>query len=402
MNARCIFITIIAVCTFQVSFSDTIQKVQSEQEKRQEFLRAQMILALEQLEKENKENSAETETLRRMLEAQKRQESEQFEKEQGCLKKEKVEHIIKNAPQEIKKILQSFSNAKKVNDEFTRNKIIPSCIMLEGPAGTGKTSIAMAMAQRIGRPIYVIEASMLATKYKDSGSENLKEAIEQAVKKHGEVTLILEELPSLVDTKKDEHRSDTDPGTTLWRLMDRYKEDKKVIFIATANNIERLPEPLKTRFDKATVHIDYPNDKSKIDALRYQLGKYSDESLIKEIVKNTSKFSYRNIEDLSERMIAYLVEHNKQKITFEECKPLIQETKLLSTQNEGWYQRFTREYFRGCHLPFNKSTKTENVLCGAKNCLSYLFPFFLYYYFGNDSKGQGGGEDSNRSSSQVG
>lgn len=320
----------------------------------------------EQLQDLNRKKQEREQELNRLVEIKKRQEKEarrQFKKEHGYLKKEEVEHVIKHAPQEIKKILQSFSNSKKINDEFTRNKIIKSHIMLEGPAGTGKSSIAMAMAQKIGRPVYLIEASMLSTKYKDSGAENLKDAIENAIKQHGQVTVILEELPVLVDTRKDAQRSDTDPGATLWRLMDRYKNDKRVIFIATANNIERLPEPLKSRFDKATIHIDLPSEELKVAALKYQLGKYSDDALIKEIAKNTPNFSYRNIEDLTERMIDYMVEHNKQKMSFDECKNLIKGTRLLKEEKKPW--------FRGCNVPWSEKTTGDMIACTGKDIIYY-------------------------------
>lgn len=135
-------------------------------------------------------------------------ERKKFEEAHGYLSPERLQQVLECAPEEIKKYLRRIELFKESNDEQKAFECLQFIILLEGIPGVGKSDLAKAIGQKTGRPVYVVETAHLATSFKDSAAENLRKSIENAVKKDKKIVIILEELQSIIDTRKEAIRSE--------------------------------------------------------------------------------------------------------------------------------------------------------------------------------------------------
>jgi len=139
-------------------------------------------------------------------------------------------------------------------DEETKDKVqkyidndMRTPIILEGPAGTGKTSLAGIIGLEMNAYIKEINAST------DNGVDVVRTEIIPWCKARplGDAkckVLILEEAERMTPQAQD----------ALKRTIDNYKQN--VIFIFCTNNINKIINPLKSRANEYVFHIGYKAD----------------------------------------------------------------------------------------------------------------------------------------------
>lgn len=117
-------------------------------------------------------------------------------------------------------------------------------IILHGPAGTGKTTLARVIAQELKVPFFFVKAAALANEYKDSGSAGINR-IAMMAQKSG-FLVIIDEMDCISKEKKAGSGLDDNTAKALGLLMDELANNR-ITYIGTMNSLDNMPESLQSR-----------------------------------------------------------------------------------------------------------------------------------------------------------
>lgn len=167
--------------------------------------------------------------------------------------------------EEITKIIRLLNNYEK----YEKIGIdIPKGLILQGPAGTGKTLMAKAIAGECNIPFFYFQALDGVEK---SLLDNLSKVFEEAYKNIPSIVYI-DEIDKIV-TNSD-YNSDTSRAVLQYLLtqLDGAQSKKGVMVIASTNCYRNIPKALvrSGRMDKKIL-VDYPNLPSRIKIIKYYI-----------------------------------------------------------------------------------------------------------------------------------
>ena len=121
---------------------------------------------------------------------------------------------------------------------------LPKGILFNGPPGTGKTTIARAVATRAGLNFYVLRANEIVSKWVGESEKNLTQLFETA-RKHSPAIIFIDEIDSLGKKRSDGGSSHSDSLLNhLLQLIDGVIKSDGVYVIAATNRAELVDDAL--------------------------------------------------------------------------------------------------------------------------------------------------------------
>lgn len=213
------------------------------------------------------------------------------------------EFLYDTAPQEIRDFIEinrRISNLKNEENRQLMNKVVPRRLLLIGPPGVGKTTLANVIATKLKRRCYFLRTLMLGTEYQNSDSANLIRFISYVLSENVPTIIILDEI-NIFATKKYLMGEDMSIAASLWLLLDKCADNPNIIIIGTCNSAEELAPQLKDRFEGSIIRIDHVSTNDRFRILFYYILNFNHDCSMKylrSLAKKTKNCSPRQLEAL--------------------------------------------------------------------------------------------------------
>lgn len=203
--------------------------------------------------------------------------------------------------QEFKDIVYYLENRKS----FSKYNIkIPKGVLLYGPPGTWKTSIAKALAKEAGVPFFYISASEFQSdSFVATWTQNIKKLFAKAKEKAPSI-IFIDEIDAIGSRNSGvSSESSSKLINQLLTEIDWFADNDDVFVMAATNFKEKLDPALlrEGRFDKK-IMVSLPDKGVREKLFNYFIKKYTDKWVV--FGENSSK-SYTKIQ--KEKIIANLV-----------------------------------------------------------------------------------------------
>eukprot|EP00808_Paulinella_micropora_P020412 g32557.t1 len=148
-----------------------------------------------------------------------------------------------------------------------KRKVPANCILLWGPAGTGKTVVAKAAATHMGNTFLSITPSSILSKWTGQAERMLRDVFEYA-KHHQPCTLFIDEIDS-ISSKREMMDGDINSKRLLTELLIQLSaltHKDQVTVLAATNEPTSLDRALLRRFQKK-LHLDVPDARMRVELL---------------------------------------------------------------------------------------------------------------------------------------
>jgi len=145
----------------------------------------------------------------------------------------------------------------------------PRGVLMYGPPGSGKTTIAKAVAAETGAYFFLLNGPEVMSKMAGESESNLRKAFEEAEKNSPSI-IFIDEIDSIAP-KRDKAGGEMEKRivSQLLTLMDGIKPSSNVVVIA-ATNRPNVIEPALRRFGRFDRELDIgvPDDAGRLEILR--------------------------------------------------------------------------------------------------------------------------------------
>jgi len=179
----------------------------------------------------------------------------------------RMEHLVLTEDQEdeINKLVQAIEH----RDYLARIGLREiGKLLFVGPPGTGKTSVARALAHELDLPFVEVKLSMITSQYLGETAKNVEKTFEVA-KRLSPCILFMDEFDFVAKTRSsDEHAAIKRAVNTLLKSIDEVSLiQDEVLLIGATNHPDQLDAAAWRRFDEI-VNFPKPDPSMRSDILR--------------------------------------------------------------------------------------------------------------------------------------
>ena len=187
---------------------------------------------------------------------------------------------------------------------FTKIRKPPKGILLYGPAGTGKTMLAKAIATTGKTNFFSVNPAALASKWKGTSEKLVKYLFEMA-RFYAPTTIFIDEIDSLLSERsQNEHEASRKVKVQFFIEIDGItssgdEEQPKVFILAATNRPWDLDEAILRRLSKR-IYIPLPDEKARESLFNIKLAnvKLADDIDMKFLVSKTHLYNSDDIENV--------------------------------------------------------------------------------------------------------
>lgn len=169
-------------------------------------------------------------------------------------------------PELTKTKVDNYVSSLKHRGEFVKLGIdLPESLLLYGPPGCGKTSIAHYISQQTGLPLITAKLDALVSSLLGSTAKNIRRIFEYA--KERPCILFLDEFDAIAKSRDDEHEVGELKRVvnSLLQNIDSFNQNNILI---AATNHEKLLDPAVWRRFSTVIEIPKPTDTEIIKLLQ--------------------------------------------------------------------------------------------------------------------------------------
>lgn len=196
-----------------------------------------------------------------------------------------IESSLEQAPPLLKGIIL-YLDAQSDLIRYYNPMFIPSCqrFILVGPPGSGKTTLAHAIASKLECPAILIPASSLLGHFRNETANNISAALEEYTYMQHRVIIIIDELHKLFEHHESDRSDDSQSAAAFWLAIDQMeKHCSQAILICTANDVSTLPAEIKSRFTGKVIKMKAQKKEYAIkvfkESIRHDICTYLDRSI---------------------------------------------------------------------------------------------------------------------------
>ena len=228
--------------------------------------------------------------------------------------RQRIDKLVLTHDQEdkIEKIVQAIRHRDYLSD-------IGLCeigkMLFIGLPGTGKTSTARALSEKLNIPLVEVRLSMITSQYLGETSKNIDKVFELA-KKLNPCILFIDEFDFIAKTRvSDEHAAVKRAVNTLLKAIDEISLiDDGVLLIAATNHPNLLDRAAWRRFDEI-VEFPLPDARMRKDILDIILSKVDGDFDSKEIALLADNFTGSDLRVVVREAVLHALTENRMAIT---------------------------------------------------------------------------------------
>jgi len=178
-----------------------------------------------------------------------------------------LESSMDNAPALLKGIFTYLQSCQHNRNALQKVTTIPSFhrFILVGPPGTGKTTLAYAMAHMLNYPVVFIPATSLLGHFRNETSNNIEKFLQEHTVDGLPKVIIIDELHKLFEHHANDNADDSQSAAAFWLAIDKIeRHNPNIIIIGTANSVTKLPPEIKSRFSGKIIRMPLLDKNQKI------------------------------------------------------------------------------------------------------------------------------------------